>query len=256
MKRQQMRRGEIGEIVDKAFREHMPGQWIPSHRRAARPVIGPPFDGVAVRTQLVTESQGAGPGDLVKLSPLPVDRMTAGELLYTLYAPGECLFVGGPYDTHVLPVEKLTQHPERLANAPHIIPNPLTGRRHETKSGKLSTRCDAAVKAYRFAVVEFDDVTKAEQYAFWLTVIRRELLPVTALIDSGRKSIHAWLRVDLPDRDAWGSQVGHKLYDKYTGMLTLLGADPACKNPSRLSRMPFHVRKETGAVQRLLYLRV
>ena len=80
-------------------------------------------------------------------------------------------------------------------------------------------------------------------------------MPVTTIIDSGGKSLHAWLRVDIPDRKAWDKEVAGKLYNKHTGMLCLLGADPACKNPSRLSRMPGHIRNSTGSIQKLLYLK-
>jgi hypothetical protein len=33
-----------------------------------------------------------------------------------------------------------------------------------------------------------------------------------------------------------------------------LGCDPACRNESRLSRLPGHFRREKNAWQRLLYL--
>ena len=76
-------------------------------------------------------------------------------------------------------------------------------------------------------------------------------------IDSGGKSIHAWLRINLPDRAAWDKLVRYELYGE-TGRLTRLGADRACCNPARLSRLPGHYRRDTaeapGRWQRLLYL--
>ena len=100
-------------------------------------------------------------------------------------------------------------------------------------------------------------MAREDQEAFWFTVICDKLMPVAALIDSGGKSIHAWLRVDLPDRDAWDKLVRHELYGEQ-GRLTRLGADRACCNPARLSRLPGHYRRDTaddpGRWQRLLYL--
>ena len=57
------------------------------------------------------------------------------------------------------------------------------------------------VTAFRHVLVEFDrdeagkPIPKEEQYR----AIIASGLPVAALIDSGNKSLHAWIRVDAPD---------------------------------------------------------
>lgn len=257
--RLQRRPGEVREAVDKAYRELGAWRGAASHRvrygqAVCRPRAKPTFDGPAVRARLVAESHGAQLDDLLAQSPVPVDEVTAARFLASLYSKDEWLFVGHMKDTGVCTVEMLSGMSGKLGDSPHIIPNPLTGEVGETRTGGLSMRCDAAVKAFRFALVEFDGVPKDEQCAFWMTVLKRGLLRVATLIDSGGKSIHGWIRVDLPDRAAWDREVAQKMYDRRTGVMSILGADPACKNPSRLSRMPLHLRSDTRRPQRLLYL--
>ena len=58
-------------------------------------------------------------------------------------------------------------------------------------------------------------------------------------------------RVDCADAVEWEEGVENHLFPGY---LKPLGMDPACKNESRLSRMPGHRRADTGQVQRVLYL--
>jgi hypothetical protein len=175
-------------------------------------------------------------------------------LLETLYAPDEFLFVGGTYDIEVKTVADLLSGIKEGDTFPFIIPNPFDGKEHQTKSGTMSRRCDAAIAAYRFALVEFDILTHTDQVAFWHSIISDDLLPVAALIDSGNKSIHAWLRADLPHEGAWRREVRDRLYHPETGRMTLLGADRACQNPSRLARFPGHIRQKTKRMQKLLYL--
>jgi len=71
------------------------------------------------------------------------------------------------------------------------------------------------------------------------------------LIDSGGKSIHAWIRVDCPDRNAWERAIEQELFGQW---LAPMGVDLACRNESRLSRLPGHYRVDTGNRQRLLFL--
>jgi hypothetical protein len=124
----------------------------------------------------------------------------------------------------------------------------MSGHEGLTEEGKPSFRCDNTVAAYRYAVAEFDVMDKADQLAFWWGY---RSAPIAALIDSGGKSIHAWLRVDCPDRATWERKVEGTLFGK---VLVPLGCDPLCRNEARLSRLPGHYRREKNAWQRLLYL--
>ncbi len=246
---------EIWDAVNKSARECNPGQ--PTAQRRPDSHQRPAFDGSALRQQLIRRGSGAHPNDLSQLSTIPIapdPRDHANNLLATLYKPQDLLFVGDTYGREVYSVKQILER--FLASEevpPHVIPNPMTGTQALTKLGDLSYRCDNTVSQHRFAVVEFDDMPQTDQIAFWHTVITQHLLPVAVLIDSGGKSIHAWLELNLPNAEAWQSVVRHGLYHPTAGRMTLLGADRACQNPSRLSRMPGHWR-DTGKWQRLLYL--
>ncbi|HNS91236.1 MAG TPA: hypothetical protein PKJ72_14455, partial [Deltaproteobacteria bacterium] len=104
---------------------------------------------------------------------------------------------------------------------------------------------------YRYCVVEFDDLSREDQIRFWSSAH----LPIVALIDTGGKSIHAWLQVsklaEVRTLDEWDEQIKVRLYEK---LLIPLGVDPQCKNASRLSRLPGHFREEKNSMQRLLWL--
>lgn len=121
-----------------------------------------------------------------------------------------------------------------------------------TKSGDgVSLRGDGNIKEYRYCLVEFDNLSREDQIKFFCAV----KLPIVALIDSGGKSIHAWLEVSKLEKirtaEDWQTQIKGRLYDR---LLTPLGVDGACSNPARLSRLPGHYREEKQACQRLLWL--
>jgi hypothetical protein len=128
----------------------------------------------------------------------------------------------------------------------------LTGTPATSKTAdKTTLRGDNNVKAFRHCLAEFDNLTREEQFRFWSAV----KLPIVALIDSGGKSIHAWIDIQklatVTAPDQWQAQIKGRLYDQ---ILTPLGVDGACSNPARLSRLPGHYRTEKGKFQKLLWL--
>ncbi len=170
-------------------------------------------------------------------------------LLETLYSPDDILFIGENFGREVLPVrEWLERLPDKTpAPWPHFIPNPVDGQQHPDNTGSPSFRCDNAVRSFRFATVEFDNLPREEQLAFFAGV----KMPIAALIDSGGKSIHALVKVEAPNRETWTQEIEQRLF---ADMLMPLGCDRTCRNESRLSRLPGHFRTEKGRWQRLLYL--
>ena len=104
---------------------------------------------------------------------------------------------------------------------------------------------DKAVASYRHVLVEMDVSTKDEQQQ----ILVDSGLPITALIDSGGKSIHAWVRVDATDRKQWDER-----RDVIYNALASKGIDPKNKNPSRYSRLPGAYRSGVG--QRLVALKL
>ena len=109
------------------------------------------------------------------------------------------------------------------------------------------------VTSFRHALVEFDrddggtPIPKEQQHA----AILASGLPVSALIDSGNKSLHAWVRVDAPDAAEYRRRVDI-IWDWFEGRCL----DRQNKNPSRLSRCPEGRRTVDGEVraQQLLAL--
>jgi len=87
---------------------------------------------------------------------------------------------------------------------------------------------DAGISDWRHVLVEFDRRPKAEQIA----IFQQSNLPITALIDSGGKSVHAWVRVDAKDKQEW-EQRRNAVYE----FLADYEPDPQNKNPSRWSRL-------------------
>ena len=102
---------------------------------------------------------------------------------------------------------------------------------------------DRNVSAYRYVLIESDDMPKEEQERFY----RKYDLPIAALVDSAGKSMHAVVRIDAPDEQEYRHRVNYLFR-----FLELHGfpVDNANKNPSRLSRMPGVLRD--GVMQELV----
>lgn len=179
-------------------------------------------------------------------------------LLETLFQPDDPIWIGDRHQAGVAgetirtAAEWNTHFRAGGKTAPHIILNPLTGTATAKKIGDGETlRGDGNVSTYRYCMAEFDTLSREDQIRFWSAV----KLPIIALIDSGGKSIHAWLQVSkiatVTTLEQWATEIKGRLYDR---LLTPLGVDAACSNPARLSRLPGHFRTEKGAYQRLLWL--
>lgn len=91
------------------------------------------------------------------------------------------------------------------------------------------------VTDFRYALVESDVMEVGRQYA----IIRELELPVACLVYSGKKSLHAIVRVDAADYSEYRKRVDY-LYNvcQKNGLKT----DNQNRNPSRLSRMPGVIR--------------
>ena len=96
-------------------------------------------------------------------------------------------------------------------------------------SGKGGAITDRDVTAFRFALVEIDTVPIDLQ----IGLFARLALPISAIIHSGGKSIHAWIRLDANNADEYRAAVSALLV-----LLARFGVDGKNKNPSRLSRLP------------------
>jgi len=107
---------------------------------------------------------------------------------------------------------------------------------------------DQHVTSFRHTLLEFDRIPLDLQ----ISIICRLPIPISCVLTSGGKSIHAWARIDATDLETYQSTV-LRLRD----CVVPFGVDAANKNPSRLSRL-VGVTRVIGATgdgqQRLLYL--
>jgi hypothetical protein len=105
---------------------------------------------------------------------------------------------------------------------------------------------DVNVTAYRFVLLECDGVTLDLQ----LSLFAKLPLPVAAIIISGGRSIHAWVKMDCKDPADYLRTVSRML-----AILAKFGVDTQNKNPSRLSRLPGILRNigATGDGRQQLY---
>lgn len=103
--------------------------------------------------------------------------------------------------------------------------NPLDGRGCKNEN----------VAEYRYALVESDATDLGQQYA----IIRELEFPVACLVHSGKKSLHAIVRVEASSYEEYKKRVDYlyKVCEKNG-----LKVDRQNKNPSRLSRMPGVIR--------------
>jgi len=110
---------------------------------------------------------------------------------------------------------------------------------------KVGGSTDNDVTAFRHALLEFDGISLDEQWK----VISHSQIPATAVVYSGGKSLHAWVKVDAKDRIEYSTRVTELLKS-----LEGYGPDAKNKNPSRFARLAGMKRGE--GVQSLLALHV
>ena len=87
------------------------------------------------------------------------------------------------------------------------------------------------VTEYRYALVESDSMDLEQQNA----IIRELELPVACMVYSGKKSIHAIVKVDAADYSEYRKRVDYLYHICQKNGLKI---DTQNKNPSRLSRLP------------------
>jgi RecA-family ATPase len=94
---------------------------------------------------------------------------------------------------------------------------------------KPDGKSDKDVTAFRHALIEFDNLSASEQW----DLIHQSRIPCTAVISSGGKSLHAWVRVDAKDRAEYDQRV-KLLYEHFDQHQR---PDEKNRNPSRFSRL-------------------
>lgn len=129
-----------------------------------------------------------------------------------------------------------------------INPIILHGDKNPTEEWHSATtprRADINVSTYRNILIEIDNIHVTEQAKHMHTIE----LPYSTCVYSGGKSFH-WiisLKEPLTTRTEYNRLVA-RVYQAVGRDLV----DPACKNPSRFSRVPGHFRADKNNVQDLI----
>lgn len=231
---------------------------------SARPKIRPAPLSLA---DLIKKGGNASIDDFFHDSPVPRLGETPGweqasTQLRALFLPDEFVFCGEQLTPGVLGKTVRTRNEwelefqKRGASGeplpPLFLPNPVSPVPAKTKDGRASLRCDASVVIFRHAVAEMDELPFERQPAFWMG---RGLEDITTVTFSGHHSLHALVRVDVPDLETWNSEVRNGLFSR---ILVPLGCDKQCAHPSRLTRLAGAVRndeKAAGVLQQLWFAR-
>ena len=252
--RRKVRDREIQEAIDKAMRDLNGGSFAPRPRPES--IVK---DGKAALQRIISQGKISDEADVWENSPIRLlDEPEQDTVLFleTLFELGDFVFIGERYDHGALGEtirtarEWISYFKDGGKTAPFVIINPLTGTSTTTKTGKTTLRGDGNVTSFRHALIEFDHLTIEEQIRFWSAA----KLPIHALIDTGGKSIHAWIDISklavIETSKQWEAEI-KGFYDR---TLIPLGVDSSCSNPARLSRLPGHFRKEKERHQKLLWL--
>lgn len=249
---------EIRAAITRAARDHACGGSGYTIPPKPKPIVQ---DGQAALRRIIDQGRISDDADLFEISPIRLNDEPEKDralFLQHLFNPCDMVFIGESTDPGVIgrsirtAAEWCVFFDSGGEAGPFVIINPFTGKPAAKKSGDGdSYRCDGAVAAFRHCLVEFDTLSRADQLRFWSAA----KLPIRALIDTGGKSIHAWLDVPrlfkVETADQWDKHVRVDFYEK---VLIPLGVDRMCSNPSRLSRLPGAFREEKQKFQKLLWL--
>lgn len=110
-----------------------------------------------------------------------------------------------------------------------------------------NSRADSSVLKYRNILVEMDKMVLDLQDQY----ISEIGMPYSTAVFSGKKSIHYIISLDQPVATEQEYRALVKRVYKAVGNDYV---DQSCKNPSRFSRFPGHIRSDTGKEQKLLFV--
>lgn len=120
---------------------------------------------------------------------------------------------------------------------------PIDGRWHKMPEGKFSRRSKESVLRWPYLLLESDEADSSQ----WNRLLIQLPLKIVAIYTSGRRSVHAIVRIDAASKEDWDS---FKI--NLAKIMVPLVADTKALTAVRLSRLPQCRRGES--LQELLYL--
>jgi hypothetical protein len=211
----------------------------------AAPVEKPSFDEAALRkyargleaevdvvwlgNRSAVDPAGVGSGDFLALL---YDREREKVLVFTDHrSQGEAVWPDDELPTHG-------------ADGVWFLCQPVDGKFHPNpRQGKKSRRSEESVLAWRYMVLESDEAP----LNLWLGAVARLPLPVAAIYTSGKRSVHALIRVDAGTKANWD-----QIKRSVAPALVTVGGDPGALSAVRLTRLPCCWRG--NRLQKLLYV--
>jgi len=236
-----------------------------SYQRVSKVLTQPrPASSPSRFDEIAASAEGTTGVDLMHESPIKVTGLQPWEqarlFLRTMFEPEEFVFCGNQMDRGILgrTIRRAAEWADFFVNQPRpklppfIMTNPLNGIAQPKASGNGTTfRGKANVAIFRYTLLEFDNPETQplpKQAAFF----RAADLELAALVFTGGKSLHGWLRVQgVQNLEDWDRIVMRSFFAQVAGPI---GADAACKDPCRLARLPGAFRLEKEKTQRLLLL--
>ncbi len=153
--------------------------------------------------------------------------MTQFNFLSTLFDKGQMTcFSSNPYGTE-------------------LYFNPISNDEFFSINAMYNSRADQNVYCFRNFLIELDNMPLNEQISY----MNQFAIAPTSIVYSGGKSYHFIFSLQTPLTSIEDYRhVALRLHKKFEK------ADKSTKNPSRFSRLPFVLRKDTGKMQELIQL--
>jgi hypothetical protein len=182
--------------------------------------------------------------DILKESELLTTELPTSKILSHLYLPEELICIGKISNFKVLSLKGWAQMKDPFSE--QIVPNPNRVLSAYTKNGTLSSHCRAATGVRKYLIVEFDDekLEKAQQGALVKFLEVKAGGELKMIVDSGRKSLHAWFKASTAESLNW----------KFMLIASSIGADPRMWLPEQFARTP-NAMRGNGNIQTCLYLK-
>lgn len=198
--------------------------------------------------------------DLMALSPVPTVDLkgidAARALLAAMFKPTDLILVGtmkhGVDERNLRTAAVWTADPS-LTAWEQVKINPFTGEQAEGGNKGLTRIGEKCLARYPLMLLEFDELTLADQCRFWAGMVKRGM-PVVAVIYSGGKSLHGLIRVGAIDEGTWKERCDQAKARYCTDHDPAYRVDEQAMRPAVAVRLAGAIRKDSRREQRLLYL--
>jgi hypothetical protein len=188
---------------------------------------------------------------LADRSPINPYKLPPADFLHTIYRPGEAVLIFTDQRSQGQALWPNERPPTSSTNGVWFLAQPVDGKFWENprqldehNKPTMSRRSEESVTSWRFLVIESDEANPYD----WTAALAQMRLPISAIYTSGKRSIHALVKVNAKTIEEWRA-CARALQSN----LVTLGADrQVVATAVRLSRLPGCWRG--NRLQKLLYL--